>query len=569
MRAFFTLPVFRKKAFPAVLALALGWNAASAQDVSQIGKGKPLTVSGSIGVEGALNGSSGTGSPVPPLNDYGLNANLTFNIYGWSVPFSATFYNRNLSYSQPFQRYGLSPTYKWITLHAGWRSVAFSPLVFNGVNFLGGGLELNPGKFRFGVVYGEFNKALPEDTSRNRLSAFGTYAYPTYRRTGYAVKLGFGSQKSFVDLVFFQARDDSTSIPRPVIDRFRKPQQNTAGSIIYQQAIGKYLTFRLNTAVSLYTYDIGSDTLPAGFSSDVAGFNSIQPLRLSTQLGYAGDVSLAYKSRRLDLRGTYRQLSPFYQCMGIYSRLQDVREIRLDGAYRSKNNKAFVNAAFGTDANNIAQTKIATMRRYNVLLNGNYEFTEKFGGNLGYNFYTQSQVKQFSGLPDTLLSANAMHNLTAGAHYTTTNARAINNVLLAGSFQTGTASGLNMAANDYQSYFLSLNDNYTLLQSKLSLNGGLNFFGNSGYGATSYSVGANAGATKPFLKDQLSVGGNVGYFQNFSNYGNGNSATASVQLGYRPGKHHSVSLGGNYTFNHTAYADYAVYRVQSSYLYTF
>ncbi|RYD52638.1 MAG: hypothetical protein EOP52_00370 [Sphingobacteriales bacterium] len=561
-------PVFRK-CFVRMLLLLLGSTGSSrAQDLSQIGQAKPFAISGSIGVEGTVNGQSGA-SPVPPLNSYGLNANVNMSVYGWNVPLSVAYYNRNLSYSQPFQRYGLSPTYKWITLHAGWRSVAFSPLVFSGVNFLGGGIELNPGKFRFGVVYGQFNKALAEDTSRNRLSDFGTYSYPAYRRTGYGVKLGFGTQKSFVDLVFFRATDDTNSIARPVLDRRIRPQQNTAGSLIYQQTMGRHLVFRLNTAVSVYNYDMQADTIPGSLIGNGSGFKEVQPVLLSTQVGYAGDASLAYKSRQIDVRATVRQLSPFYQSMGIYSRLQDLREIWIEGAYRSKNNKFFGNASFNTDHNNIAQTKIATTTRYGVLLNGNYEVNTKLGFNAGYTYNGYTQVKQFSGLPDTLLSTNSLHNLNAGAHYTTINAYATNNVLVSGGYQTGAASGLNLDANSYQNYFLTLNEAYMVLQSKLGINGGLNFFGTSGYGTSAYSLGGNAGVSKAFFKDRLTAGVNGGYFRNFSPSGNSSSATAAAQLGYRGGRHHSVTLGGNYTFNHSDYADYSVYRLQSAYLYTF
>ena len=67
------------------------------------------------------------------------------SIYGLSLPFSFNVSQYSESYEDPFTQFGISPSYKWAKLHLGYRSIQFSPFVFDGQNFLGAGVELNPG----------------------------------------------------------------------------------------------------------------------------------------------------------------------------------------------------------------------------------------------------------------------------------------------------------------------------------------------------------------------------------------------------------------------------------------
>ena len=74
-------------------------------------------------------------------------------IYGVEIPFSLTVSEQERSFRQPFNQFGITPTYKWAKAHLGYSNLTWSPFTWSGQTVLGGGVELNPGKFRFGMRY--------------------------------------------------------------------------------------------------------------------------------------------------------------------------------------------------------------------------------------------------------------------------------------------------------------------------------------------------------------------------------------------------------------------------------
>jgi hypothetical protein len=179
----------------------------SAQDINQIGNQKPFTINGNFGIGAGTYSSSG----IPPRErefSYLFNGAPVVSIYGVSFPFEIVVSDQQRGFRQPFNQYGISPTYKWITIHAGWQSIMWSPFTMAGYNILGGGIELNPGKLRFGFVYGRFNKAIDVDPAQP-LTVLQT---PAYERKGFSAKLGVGTERNHFDLIFLNAKDDANSI---------------------------------------------------------------------------------------------------------------------------------------------------------------------------------------------------------------------------------------------------------------------------------------------------------------------------------------------------------------------
>lgn len=161
---------------------------ADAQDIEQMIKQKPFVINGTLGLGVGTYNSSGIPARQRAFS-YLFNGAPTVSIYGVSFPFSVVVSDQQRGFTQPFNQYGISPTYKWITVHAGWQSIQWSPYTLAGYNFLGGGVELNPGKLRFGFIYGRFNKAIEEDPAL--ITAFSQT--PAYKRTGFSTKLGWGT----------------------------------------------------------------------------------------------------------------------------------------------------------------------------------------------------------------------------------------------------------------------------------------------------------------------------------------------------------------------------------------
>ena len=172
------------------------------------------------------------------------------SFYGFSLPFSFVITQYSKSYTTPFTYLGISPSYKWIKLHLGYRSIAFSPLVFDGQSFLGAGIELSPKGFYFGAFYGRLNKAISEDTT------YGHTLQPQYARTGYGLKLGVGGKKNNISIMLFHAKDDSGSITR-IPDSLTTilPQENSVIGTSWHFTFFRHLTLTGDLAASLFNRD--------------------------------------------------------------------------------------------------------------------------------------------------------------------------------------------------------------------------------------------------------------------------------------------------------------------------
>src|SRR5690606_3239673 len=127
------------------------------QDLSRLGDEKPVRFSSGISLQTSFYSVNEIPYRRQPFN-WSISGTPVLEVYGLSLPFSFYFSNQQLTFQQPFNQFGISPRYKWITTHLGYSSVRFSDYTMAGRRFLGAGVELNPGKLRFGLVYGRFQK---------------------------------------------------------------------------------------------------------------------------------------------------------------------------------------------------------------------------------------------------------------------------------------------------------------------------------------------------------------------------------------------------------------------------
>ena len=97
----------------------------NAQDIGNIKKSDPFKVSGNISLGSFMYNANGIEARQQPYG-YSLGANLNFRIYGLSVPFYSSFNEQGGAFQHPFNRYGISPRYKWAQAHIGWRSMNMS-----------------------------------------------------------------------------------------------------------------------------------------------------------------------------------------------------------------------------------------------------------------------------------------------------------------------------------------------------------------------------------------------------------------------------------------------------------
>ena len=118
----------------------------SAQDIEQLTKADPVAWSGGLTWSNIFTWPKDSASQVPTYSYY-ISGSLNTTVFGVvSLPISFAYTNNTLSstVTYPFNRFALTPSYKWVKLHIGYSQMTFSPYTMAGHDFLGGGVELTP-----------------------------------------------------------------------------------------------------------------------------------------------------------------------------------------------------------------------------------------------------------------------------------------------------------------------------------------------------------------------------------------------------------------------------------------
>ncbi len=196
----------KKKLLLAILLTGFHICYAQNFDVEQIPKAKKIDWTGSIGATTTGYTVSGIPNRSNPFT-WSLNANVNVSILEvLDLPFSFIVGKYQTQFTKPYLQFGISPRYKWATLHLGNANLSFNPYTLSGHSFAGVGVELNPKNFRFAAMYGKRNAAVEVDTTISNTKI------PSFKRMGYGAKNGYGTADNFINLIYFHAKDDVNSI---------------------------------------------------------------------------------------------------------------------------------------------------------------------------------------------------------------------------------------------------------------------------------------------------------------------------------------------------------------------
>ncbi len=332
--------------------------------------GNPFDYSGGIGLNMRSYSAIGAADRQDPFV-YNFNANFNARVYKLSLPFSLTVTAKNSEHAYPhpkelydsfrkdvnnsiaaqrqrFVRFGVSPRYKWIKTHFGHRSMNFSQYTMSNLVFLGAGTELTPGKLRFGAMYGQLAQAEPVDLS------LVTPNIPRFQRKGFGVKVGYGTQEDFIDLVLFQARDLENSIFIPdTLPQQVTPQQNEALGLVFQKMFFK--KFRLKA-------DIGASALSPNMKDVEAKNEFPHPAflfqgRQTTEYKTAAEANFEYQAKVYSLGLKYRRVDPGYKTLGAYFFNSDIEEWTLNLSTSLLQQAISLNANGGIQRNNLDGSK--------------------------------------------------------------------------------------------------------------------------------------------------------------------------------------------------------------------
>jgi len=231
--------------------LLIANNPSFSQDLTGITKQEPFKINGSVSAKLQFYDSDKTNPSRAPFMWY-LQGSPVITVYGIVMPFSFRLSEQQRDFRQPFNQFGVSPYYKWAKLHLGYRSHNWSTYALAGHSITGAGLELSPGKFQAGFATGRLLKPVRylDDPENIKLQT------PAYRRSGTALRLGYGSESNNFSLVILKARDDSTSMGEVPTKYKLTPDENLVVSFLTKQTIAKKYLFEIEVAQSLYTKDI-------------------------------------------------------------------------------------------------------------------------------------------------------------------------------------------------------------------------------------------------------------------------------------------------------------------------
>ncbi len=105
--------------------LVLGVVMAQGQDIENLKDAKPLEIKGSLSATAIYFDVNGRKSSRQPFS-WLLQGSPVFYIYGIALPVNIVVSEQERDFRQPFNRFGISPTYKWVKLHAGYQNLNFS-----------------------------------------------------------------------------------------------------------------------------------------------------------------------------------------------------------------------------------------------------------------------------------------------------------------------------------------------------------------------------------------------------------------------------------------------------------
>ena len=158
-----------------LLCIGLFLNPAFGQDVENVSGKKPVKVSGFINMGSSYiddNRANFFQKPLGYFGTLGMNVSIFESI---QIPLSFTYSDQQTTFSRPsFRTFGLSPTYKWLTIHAGYRNFSVSPLLLSGSMIKGFGVEVKPGIFQVSLFKGDFNHEYNFGYNYNIISSTNT-----------------------------------------------------------------------------------------------------------------------------------------------------------------------------------------------------------------------------------------------------------------------------------------------------------------------------------------------------------------------------------------------------------
>jgi hypothetical protein len=518
-----------------------------AQDLSDLKNTKPVTFGGGLNLQTGFYSINGAKSRQPGFT-YILSGSPTLTVYGISLPFSFTFSNYQRDFRQPFNQFGLSPTYKWLTVHAGYRNITYSQFTMAGYTILGGGIELKPKNFRFALLYGRSQKAVKDDTSKQIESSLNGINYPAYKRMLTAVKLGYGSANNFLDIHILRGKDDSTSLPfRPTTTIVLPSKNQVFGANGKLSFLKKKLVLQGEGAISAYTRDIAFASIDAENSI----VNKLIKANITTQVYSAFETQLDYNIKNFGIGAKYRKVAPDYKSMGAYFFQTDFEQYLGNLKFGLAKGKIRFSGSAGVQKDNLSKKKLATTARNiytgNLSLNPN----TKFGADISFSNFGTSQKAGKRNLSDTAVINQINNSVTVSPRYIIVSEKKVTTwQAILGRQALNDKNRFTENYTEVQMVFANLMWLKTMIKTNVNYNAGLNYNESKNIGGTIGLVGLLGGISKSWKEGKISNDFNTSFNSStFDGKFNGYVGNLQYNFAWQMAKKHKMSVSINALFN--------------------
>jgi hypothetical protein len=379
---------------------------AHAQNIETITGEKPVGLNGAVTASLSSYTASGTPDRHTPFT-WTIEGSPTLSLYGISIPFTFILSEQQRDFRQPFNQFGLSPTYKRFTAHLGYRNMNFSRYTLAGHTFLGAGFDFKPGIFKFAAMYGRFQKAIEEElTTDSALSNQYSTTDPAFARSGYAAKLGIGGDRDFVDLNMFFARDDTSSLDHIPFKSDVLPSENLVLGLNSRIDILNEGTTSLSVegegAASVFTRDVRAAKITS--TPIPEGIHGIFRITESTSFTFATQAALAFRMPEFQARINWERVEPDYRSLGTYYLLTDLERWTFAPTVILLQNKLRLATSIGLEHDNLLNNRVRTTNRFIGSGSVSYNPSQTFGIDANYSNYSTDQKRAITqaDLRDTL-----------------------------------------------------------------------------------------------------------------------------------------------------------------------
>ncbi len=317
----------------------------------------PFKINGGFALNSVFVNNTGLGATNQQPFTWIATANLNLRLFGYALPFSFTYSNRKVQYSNPnykFNRFVLHPKYKSWTAHFGDISSSFTPYTLSGFQYTGGGLEYNKGKWQVQALYGRFMKAVKEDINIT----------PSYKRLGWGTRMVYKDNGKKAGLSIFHAKDDLNSIPSPALEpnANTRPMAGTAFALEGAYPLLKNLSFDAEYSVSILTRDLRNN--PNALQANTSLLKKlVGSPNSTTTIFHAIKTGFNYSFAQSAVGITYERVDPGYQTLGGYFFTNDFENITTNLSQNFWKGKLTATLNAGLQTDDLGNTKQSKLQR--------------------------------------------------------------------------------------------------------------------------------------------------------------------------------------------------------------